>query len=119
MPLSGNRSGPKSVYGYTSDAGVQINLLLDDDLVIVNSGLVLSDEGQPKPQRFKPRVVFAQAIVNGAIIRKQLVCGSPTAPFYASNQPVDVVIDGLTFTTTGRRGETQSFLSNAAQPLVP
>lgn len=117
MPLAGNRLGTKSVYGYTTDAGVEINLLLDDDLVLTNSGLVLNDEGQPKPQRFKPRVVFAQAIVGNRVVRKALVCGTSAAALYASSTPQDVTIDGQVFTTTGRRGETQSFISNAAQAV--
>lgn len=120
MPELGNSLGEKSVFTYVSDAGGLINLLLDDDLVISNSGLSLGEAGQPKPLRFKPRVVFAQARVGGRVKRKALVCGTSDSALYATNVPQSFNIDGLIFTTTGRRGETQSFVSNGASlPPTP
>lgn len=120
MARSGNRLGPRAVYQYTTDGGIEINLLLDDDLVLTNSGLIFGDDGTTAPKRFKPRVVFAQASVDGKIARKAFVCGSPTAPLYVANAPQTITLDGLTFVTTGRRGETQTFIGNAVGgPAAP
>lgn len=112
MAQSGNRLGTKTVVTYVTDAGVLINLQVDSDLIISNSGLEISQAGQPKPLRFKPRVVFAQARVDGRTVRKALICGTNDAGLYSTNVPQSFDIDGLNFTTTGRRGETQSFISN-------
>lgn len=117
MPQSGNRLGTKTVVTYVTDAGVLINLQLDSDLIISNSGLVIGQGGQPKPLRFKPRVVFAQAIVAGRTVRKALVCGTNDAGLFATNVPQSFELDGLVFTTTGRRGETQSYIGNGE--IVP
>lgn len=119
MPRPGNRLGPRAVYQYTTDAGQEVNLLLDDDLVVTNSGLIFGDDGAPAPKRFKPRVVFIQAIVDNRVVRKSLVAGSNTAPLYASSVPQTVNLDGVAFVTTGRRGETQTFIGNATGGLIP
>lgn len=115
MPLDGNRLGRKSVYDYTDDTGKAISLLIDDNLAIVNSGLTLDSAGGPKPLRFHPRVVFAQAIIDGRVVRKTLICGTADSGLYKSNTSSAVQIDGRTFYTTGRRGEKLSFLSSGAQ----
>ena len=119
MAESGNRLGGKTVVTYVTDAGVLINLQLDTDLIISNAGLTIGTGGQPKPLRFTPRGVFAQARVGSRTVRKFLVCGTNDAALYATNVPQSFNIDGLVFTTTGRKGERQSFISNGEIPVAP
>jgi hypothetical protein len=108
MPLNGNRLGGKEKVQYVSDATQTYILTMDPDLIIVGSGLVLGNVGQTKPSRFKPRGVHAQLVEAGKIYRKFLVANAGST-LYASNTPQVVTIDGAGFTTTGRRGEIQSF----------
>lgn len=108
MPLTGNRLGGKSTVQYTSDTTQDYLLKMDTDLIIVGSGLIIGNVGQTKPSRFKPRGVFAQFIDTGKVYRKFLIANAGST-LYASNTPQGVVIDGATFTTTGRRGEKQTF----------
>ncbi|NJM10051.1 MAG: hypothetical protein HC883_03955 [Bdellovibrionaceae bacterium] len=108
MPFTGNRLGGKIKVQYTSDAAQDYVLTTDPDLVIVGSGLVAGNVGQTTPGRFKPRGVHAQLVDTGKIFRKFFVCNAGS-PLYSSNTPQAVVCDGATFTTTGRRGEKQTF----------
>lgn len=111
--MPGNRLGSKSKYVYTNDFGDEYLLTLDDDLVLTNSGLTVAPAGttaQPAPKRFQPRGVYVQQFIAGqGNARKFLVAGTPAAGLYATNSPQDVTIDGETFTSTGRRGERQTF----------
>ena len=108
--MPGNLLGPKSKVQYTSDAGIDYVLRVDDDLIASNSGLVLGDVGQPHPVGWAPRGVHCQAVVGGKTVRKFLICGTSAAGLYATNLPQTVTIDGVDFTTTGRKGEVQRFL---------
>ena len=110
MPLSGNRLGGKTAVVYASDSGSDYNLKIDSDLVISNSGLVAGATGITRPTGFKPRGVHAQFLDAGKLYRKFFVCGTAAATLYASNIPAVVTCDGASFTTTGRRGETQRFI---------
>ncbi len=109
--MSGNRLGPKVRVDYVSDSGKTYNLRVDSDLVISNSGLVLGSTGGPPPKRWRPRGVFAQFPDpdTNRINRKFLICGTTAAALYASDTPATITIDGVVFTTTGRKGEKQSF----------
>jgi hypothetical protein len=108
MPLTGNRLGSKVAAEYISDGNQTYNLKIDADLYIAGSGLALGAGGTPRPGRFKPRGVHAQLLDSGKIYRKFFVCNA-TGGLYISNTPTGVTCDGATFTTTGRRGERQSF----------
>lgn len=115
MP-EGQFSGTRSKYVYVDDAGTNYILTLDDSLVITNSGLVLFDPAAPPanscpaPKRFTPRVVFWQATATGFEgKRKSLVAGTVDAALYASNLASEFTVDGVTGTTTGRKGEKLSF----------
>lgn len=109
MPLTGNRLGSKTRVVYTSDTGAEYNMRIDPDLVISNSGLVAGSTGSTPPSRFSPRVVFAQLEEAGKIYRKKLVAGTNDSGLYATNTPQVIVIDTASFTTTGRKGEKQTF----------
>ena len=110
MPLTGNRLGGKTAVVYESDSGSSYNLKIDSDLVITNAGLVAGATGITRPTGFKPRGVHAQFLDAGKLYRKFFVCGTAAATLYASNIPAVVTCDGASFTTTGRRGETQRFI---------
>lgn len=110
MPLSGNRLGGKVPVVYASDSGVDYNMKIDADLVIVGSGLIAGATGSVKPLGFKPRGVHAQLVDTGKLFRKFFVCGTSAATIYATNVPSVISCDGANFTTTGRRGETQRFI---------
>lgn len=119
MPLPGNRLGSKTKYLYESDGGSTYVLKIDPDLAVTGSGLVAGTAGSTVPKRFKPRGVYVQASVPAVttpgseapatVARKFLIAGTVDAALYATNTPQVVTIDGLAFTTTGRRGEKQSF----------
>lgn len=113
MPLSGQRIGKKKKYKYTMDDGTEIRLRLDETLGdLAGTGLAALttlDNVQNKPDNFKPRVAFVQFVdTDGSISRKQIVCNA-AGTLYASNTEQNIDIDGATFQTTGRRGETYSF----------
>ena len=108
MPLSGNRLGSKVAVVYTADNGSDYNMKIDADLVIVGSGLVAGATGSTPPKRFRPRGVHAQLIEGGRTYRKFFVCNAGS-PLYATNTPQVVTCDGASFTTTGRKGERQTF----------
>lgn len=112
MPLDGQRLGERDKFTYTMDDGTAIKLVLDQTLGSLTecglSATTTADAAINKPLKFKPRVVFWQAIVDGKPVRKELVC-SATSTAYTSKTEVNITIDGLVGQTTGRRGETLSF----------
>jgi len=110
MPLTGNRLGGKTAVLYESDSGSTYNLKIDADLIISNAGLVAGATGITRPTGFKPRGVHAQLVDAGKLYRKFFTCGTVAAGLYASNVPATITCDGATFTSTGRRGETQRFI---------
>lgn len=111
--MSGQRLGAKKKYKYEMDDGTQIRLLLDETLGdLAGTGLTAlttADVVQNKPTNFKPRAVYVQAIdADGNVARKRIVCNS-TGSLYASNSEQNIDIDGESFQTTGRVGESYSF----------
>lgn len=121
MPLDGNRQGPRERYVYlTDDLTVAYILTTDQDLAVAGLGVAgaapeVYDPANPPagvticpaPRRFTPRCVFAQDPVSGA--RKNLIAFSATANLYSSSLSQSVTIDGLSFDTTGRKGEKLTF----------
>lgn len=121
MPLSGNRLGPRERYIYESDeVGTVYILETDQDLAVAGLGTgagapVVYDPANPPtgvticppPRRFTPRTVFAEDPTSGA--RKNLIAFTPSAELYATSARSSVTIDGLAFTTTGRKGEKLTF----------
>lgn len=114
MPV-GQYVGPRVPYLYSTDVGEVIVLLKDATLGdIPECGLERATtqtigNATPEPTRFKPRVVFWQGQLDGQIVRKELVCAA-NSPLYISGQSLEVNIDGVLGSTTGRRGEQQTFL---------
>ena len=119
--MAGNRLGPRVKILYESDApGVVYIIQTDANFQLAKLGVgdaapaIYDPENLPPnvvvcppPKRFNPRGVHVKA-VNGTG-RKFLIATSPSASAYATSQPTDFQIDGETFRSTGRRGETQSF----------
>ena len=110
--MAGNILGRRSYYAYTADDGTVYSLLLDDSLAAA-VGATQNDANPSPPRRFKPRVLYAERIVNGDKKRKELVVPVTTFAGYASNTTSVVTVDGVDFDTTGRRGESLSFPRNA------
>ena len=121
--MAGNRLGGKLTYlYYTDDINVAYLLQRDTDLVFDGLGAgaaapeVYDPQNPPvgvivtpKPQGFKPRVIFIQSPTDGA--RKDLIAFHPTSELYLKNFSDTIpAIDGdATFVSTGRKGEKLSF----------
>lgn len=107
--MAGNTLGPRQRVAYTSDSGEIYNLDTDANLADA-AGLPAATPGtgQRRPSRFKPRVVFVEALVGGVLARKELIVNADNA-LYDTTASGTVVIDTVTFTSTGRRGETLTF----------
>ena len=112
MPLDGQRLGKKDRYTYTADDGQKFALKLDITLATAGAqGLAsttTADGTTNKPTNFTPRGVHWQAIVDGAPVRKFLVCNADSALYTATTQ-TEVTVDGLVGRTTGRRGEKLTY----------
>jgi hypothetical protein len=108
----GQELGVRDKFTYTMDDGSKIKLVLDKTLgTVPGNGLTsttTADNAGNKPLKFKPRVVYLQRkTTTGRLIRKNIVC-SLTSTLYKSNVEQNVTIDGDSYQTTGRRGETLS-----------
>lgn len=112
MPESGNLLGERRYYLYTDDIGTAYKFQTDQTLGDA-AGNTLNDTNPDLPRRFQPRGVYVEDAEGN---RKFLVVGSRTNGVYASNASQDVPIDGITFKTTGRKGEKVSFGSNPPAP---
>lgn len=110
--MAGNILGRRSYYNYESDSGDTFSILTDDSLAAA-AGLVAGASNQAPPRRFQPRVVFVEGNFGGQVKRKSVIIGDPLNAAYASNTTSDLVIDGLTYQVTGRRGEQVSFPRNS------
>lgn len=110
--MAGNILGGRSYYGYTDDNGTQYSILQDDTLANA-VGAALNDTFPAPPRRFEPRGVYVEARVGTRVKRKFLTAPLSTSSFYNSNTTQDFDIDGVTFSSTGRKGETLSFARNS------
>lgn len=123
MP-EGQYSGSRAAYIYESDTGARYILTLDTTLGdLPGTGLARAVSGNvagatPKPTGFKPRVVYWQGFLGEAVKRKKLVC-SRTGTLYASSTSTGLAIDGVTGSTTGRRGEQLSYANIPDGPALP
>lgn len=119
MP-EGQFTGARENYLYENDGGTNYLITTDATLGgIDTNGLTVATsanaaDANPAPKRFKPRVVFWQAELDGRIVRKEIICGDVTADLYASDTSQALTIDGVAGFTTGRRGEKLSFLRLSA-----
>lgn len=112
----GQFTGKRGGYLYTDEAGREYLLLLDNTLAtLAGTGLVRattanSTTSSPKPIRFKPRGVYWESTTSATPGRKFIICGTQLSALYASNAPVALTIDGIAGVTTGRKGESLSYL---------
>lgn len=114
MPV-GQFTGTRGKYVYTSDAGDDYILELDDTLAALSSTLTAFDPANPgtatpAPRRFSPRGVYWQGTASGFEgKRKFVVCGDTSDTLYNTSLRQALSIDGAAGTTTGRRGEKLTF----------
>lgn len=116
--MAGNLLGNREKYVYVSDDLKSYGYTTDEDLAVAGLGPAAAaptvyDPANPPtnycgsfPRNFKPRVVFVQDADGN---RKELIAASPSANLYQTNLAKPVTIDGVQFTSTGRRGEKMSF----------
>lgn len=114
MP-EGQYTGNRAAYIYTSDSGTNIVLQLDTTLAdLPGTGLVKATNASlgdaiPKPQKFYPRGVHWQGILNGDVKRKFITCNTGS-DYVESDVSQSLTIDGVAGFTTGRRGEKITFV---------
>lgn len=112
MP-EGQFTGERAVYVYTADDDTQYLITTDKTLGdLTGTGLVAATSGTTAgtlPKGVKPRVVFWQGTLNNKTVRKQLVCNR-NGTLLTVNKSTSLTIDGVAGSTTGRRGEKQTFL---------
>lgn len=113
--------GKKNKYNYEDDGGRLYTITRDITLATdAKIGLTAFDPATNTdtlgtlPKGFQPRGVYWQANADQgdevAGARKFIICGTALAPLYDSNGPQSLTIDGIVGTTTGRRGESLSFI---------
>lgn len=121
MPETGNRLGARARYLYNSDdIGVVYIMELDASYEIAGAGVGAAAPERydpdnppagvticPPPKGFTPRVVFAKASDNRT--RREIKCMSNTSELYSTSRSQTITLAEESFTTTGRRGEKQSF----------
>lgn len=113
--MAGNTLGERRYYAYMSDGGTAYRYLTDVDLATA-IGATENDTNPDLPRRFNPRILYAQATINGDLVRKSIIVPTVDNTAYAAESPTDLTIDTETFRTTGRRGEKQSFGANPPTP---
>lgn len=116
--MAGNLQGPRAKYVYEADDGSTYSVTTDQDLAVAGLGAadaapVEFDPASPPanysgqfPRGAETRKVFVQD-ANGN--RKALTAFDLTADLYATTLPQTVSIDGVNFTSTGRKGERVTF----------
>jgi hypothetical protein len=127
MP-EGQFLGKKGSYLYSTDSGIVYVIQRDQTLATLpgTDFTPATDAAQllsPTPRRFGARGVHWQGElgsgVNLRIVRKFIICFTPTATLYASDVSQTLTIDGVAGFTTGKRGETLSFARLAIAPIEP
>lgn len=112
MP-EGQFTGARAVYEYISDNAAVYLLQMDETIGSLSElGLTKATTdttGIPAPKRFKPRGVYWQGELDSKVRRKFLVCSSTSSLFQSDNSS-ELTIDGVQGSTTGRTGESLSFL---------
>ena len=127
MP-EGQFLGKKGSYLYATDSGIIYVIQRDQTLATLpgtdftpatDAASLLS----PTPKRFQARGVHWQGVlgdgVNGRIVRKFIICFTPTSTLYASDVSQNLTVDGVLGFTTGKRGEQLSFARLALSPIAP
>lgn len=115
--MAGNTLGVRRYYKYTTDKDIVHSYLTDKDLGDAVSG-ELDDTSPPFRKRFKPRGVYCEAVIDGTKHRKFVVVPKTSNAVWADTSK-DISIDGKTFKTTGRKGESMSFGANPADSAPP
>lgn len=110
--MAGNSLGSRGYFVYTDDAGVQYAIQQDCDLALAVgneetvSNLPRLTSSQKRP--IKARTILLQSESG---LRKEVVVGDPNSAFFTANAATQMMIDGVVFTVTGRKGEQAFFPS--------
>lgn len=113
MPTTGNTLGVRRYYQYTDEGGNNYKVLTDQTLGDAMNG-TLNDTNPDLPKRQYPRRVLAQALIGGVLVKKRLIAFTNDNTAYAADGSTNIVIDTVTFKTTGRVGERKTFGANPA-----
>ena len=116
--------GPKGSYIYITDNGTAYVIRRDRTLATIPGtelapATTATSNGGRLPQGFKPRGVYWQSFLDGQIVRKFIICGSPLSGLYDNPGSVELTVDNVVGYTTGRKGESQEFIRLVAPADVP
>lgn len=111
MPTTGNTLGERRYFKYTDDGGEEYRYQTDETLGTA-MGAELNDSLPDLPKRFKTRKVHMVATIAGEEVAKSVTAPTSDNTAYAANGPSNVVIDTVTFRTTGRTGEKRTWGAN-------
>lgn len=120
----GQELGPKASYVYLADNSSSYIILRDNDLSLPSfTGLLLYAEGMTGfdslPRRVRPRGVHWMGFLNNRMIRKFIICGTPDSILFVARSSTQLTIGGIEGVTTGRRGETETFIRRSAAVAAP
>lgn len=118
MPASenGNILGKRGVYVYTDDKGNSYTYRTDEELAASVGATKATAAGNSMPKGFKPRGVHVE-LKTDQKQRKFIIVPVTTLAAW-DNKSVNLTVAGKAAQTTGRRGESMSFmkLDEAAPP---
>lgn len=116
MPsANGNILGKRSVYVYTDDKGNTYTYRTDEELAASVGATKATAAGNALPKGFKPRGVYVE-LKTPEKQRKFIIVPLTTLAAW-DNKSVDLTVATKPAMTTGRRGESMSFMKiEAAAP---
>lgn len=109
--MAGNSLGSRGYFVYEDDAGntyaiqqdCQLALGVGNEETSANLARLLSSARRP----ITPRTILLQS--TNPPLRKEVVVGDPDSPFFSANSATQLMIDGVVFTVTARKGERAFF----------
>lgn len=115
----GNRLGPRQTFRYIDDAGNAYNIRLDGS-VSSAIGNAVATTAAPSLRAtgaipLSPRRVYLALTSDPNVRKNAVVCDAANALFTADGS-TQVTINGVTWITTGTRGESRQFIPFEAPP---
>lgn len=111
--MTGNTLGPRKGYAYTDDVGAKLIYFTDEDLGAAVDADEPDEAATDLPRAFKPRGVYIRG-KDKPTLKKFLIIGDKDSELFKTNVSKEVEVDGETFVTTGRRGESKTFRGGAS-----
>lgn len=109
----GNRLGPRATFNYVTDSLETVAFVGDRSVGVAVGNTLPASPGRPisvNSKYLRARYVLVQQ-KDDPTVRKKIVIGSADNTLFAGDSAQDVTINGVVFTTTGRVGESVSFLT--------